>query len=41
MKCELATLITLEGIVALYEAGFTFAINDGDIVGMEEACIKD
>lgn len=37
MKSEFATQITLAGIMALYEAGFRFEINDGDIVGMEEA----
>lgn len=36
MKTEFATQITLAGIMTLYEAGFEFEINDGDIVGMEE-----
>ena len=37
MKSELAKDVTLETIIALNEAGFEFVINDGNIVGMEEA----
>ena len=37
MKTEFVTDVTLETIIALNEAGFEFYINDGKIVGMEEA----
>lgn len=30
------TEITIDGVIALYELGFRFEINDGDIVGLEE-----